>query len=121
VRAERDELAVAEKVFSRFADQDAVDQVAGGPVPVRVGGRAVLLVPHRVVGVTDAALPAEYRKILAFVQGAVGPVAVKQVGEWLGMDPRERGKLEPLRAKLVKLADRGWIRKLPDGRFTKQA
>ncbi|MEU1299183.1 hypothetical protein [Streptomyces shenzhenensis] len=25
---------------------------------------------------------------------------------------------EPLRGKLVRLADRGWLRKLPDGRFT---
>jgi hypothetical protein len=25
------------------------------------------------------------------------------------------------RAKLVKPADRGWIRKLPDGRFTRRA
>jgi hypothetical protein len=29
-----------------------------------------------------------------------------------------RGKLEPLRGKLNKLADRGWLRKLADGRFT---
>ncbi|GAA2731692.1 hypothetical protein GCM10010360_16000 [Streptomyces nogalater] len=27
-------------------------------------------------------------------------------------------KLEPLRGKLVRLVDRGWLRKLPDGRFT---
>ena len=29
-----------------------------------------------------------------------------------------RAKLEPLRGKLVRLVDRGWLRKLPDGRFT---
>lgn len=29
-----------------------------------------------------------------------------------------RSKLEPLRGKLVRLVDRGWLRKLPDGRFT---
>lgn len=29
-----------------------------------------------------------------------------------------RGKLEPLRAKLVKLADRGWLHKRGDGKFT---
>lgn len=122
VRAERDELAVAEKVLSRFADQDAGNQAdEPAPVPVQVGGRAVLLIPHRVAGTTDVALPPEYQKILAFVRGAIGPVAAKQVGEGLGMDLHARSKLEPLRAKLVKLADRGWIRKLPDGRFTKQA
>ncbi|MBD3003851.1 MULTISPECIES: hypothetical protein [unclassified Streptomyces] len=31
---------------------------------------------------------------------------------------RVRSKLEPLRGKLVRLVDRGWLRKLPDGRFT---
>ncbi|WP_445519728.1 hypothetical protein [Streptomyces sp. NEAU-174] len=29
-----------------------------------------------------------------------------------------RGKLEPLRAKMTKLADRGWLHKRPDERFT---
>ncbi|MDQ1022285.1 hypothetical protein QFZ43_008834 [Streptomyces afghaniensis] len=32
-----------------------------------------------------------------------------------------RGKLEPLRAKMTKLADRGWLHKRPDGRFTARA
>jgi hypothetical protein len=36
----------------------------------------------------------------------------------MGLDTGVRGKLEPLRGKLSKLADRGWLRKLPDGRFT---
>jgi hypothetical protein len=36
----------------------------------------------------------------------------------LGMDTEVRGKLEPLRGKLSKLADRGWPRKLSDGCFT---
>jgi hypothetical protein len=29
-----------------------------------------------------------------------------------------RGKLEPLRAKMTKLAGRGWLHKRPDGKFT---
>ncbi|MCX4537676.1 hypothetical protein [Streptomyces sp. NBC_01669] len=33
-------------------------------------------------------------------------------------DVSVRAKLEPLRGKLVRLADRGWLRKLPEGRFT---
>jgi hypothetical protein len=40
------------------------------------------------------------------------------VGEELGLEVTARGKLEPLRAKLTKLADRGWLHKRPDGRFT---
>ncbi|MHC3455741.1 hypothetical protein [Streptomyces prasinus] len=42
----------------------------------------------------------------------------RQVGEMLGVDVNVRSKLEPLRGKLVRLVDRGWLRKLPDGRFT---
>ncbi|MGW4235101.1 hypothetical protein ACWEF9_38600 [Streptomyces sp. NPDC004980] len=43
---------------------------------------------------------------------------VRQVGEALGLDTGVRGKLEPLRGKLTKLADRGWLHERPDGRFT---
>ncbi|MFC9646045.1 hypothetical protein ACFTZF_47480 [Streptomyces mirabilis] len=52
----------------------------------------------------------------------------QHVGEALGLDTEVRGALEPLRAKLTKLADRGRprptaagcgrLRKLPDGKFT---
>ena len=52
------------------------------------------------------------------MQGAGGPVSTKQVGQELGLDTVAPGKLEPLRGKLSKLAGRGWLRKLPDGRFT---
>lgn len=68
-------------------------------------------------GVGEDALPPDYRRILAIVRGAGGPVAVKQVGEELGLEVAVRGKLEPLRGKLSKLAGRDWLRKLPDGRF----
>ncbi|MFD8340207.1 hypothetical protein ACFV42_47675 [Streptomyces solisilvae] len=49
---------------------------------------------------------------------ADGPVQVRAVGEWLGLDASVRGKLEPLRAQMTKLADRGWPCKRPDGQFT---
>lgn len=42
----------------------------------------------------------------------------RQVGEMPGVDISVRAGLEPLRGKLVRPADRGWPRKLPDGRFT---
>ncbi|MET9036635.1 hypothetical protein [Streptomyces mirabilis] len=42
----------------------------------------------------------------------------QHVGEALGLDTEVRGALEPLRAKPTKLADRGRLRKLPDGKFT---
>lgn len=55
---------------------------------------------------------------MAVVRDAGGPVSTRQVGQELGLEVTVRGKLEPLRGKLSKLAGRGWLRKLPDGRFT---
>ena len=45
-------------------------------------------------------------------------MATRAVGETLGLDTGVRGKLEPLRGKLTRLAERGWLRKQPDGRYS---
>jgi hypothetical protein len=45
-------------------------------------------------------------------------VQVRAVGEELGLEVTVRGKLEPLRAKMTKLADRGCLHKRPDGKFS---
>ncbi|MFC8274400.1 hypothetical protein ACFUJR_18090 [Streptomyces sp. NPDC057271] len=50
--------------------------------------------------------------------GSELPFMAREVGEVAGVDVGVRAKLEPLRSKLVRLVDRGWLRKLPDGRFT---
>lgn len=118
VRAERDELAVTERVLQRVSEQLADERVSAAPAPGRVGGRAVMLIPHREPVAEEGRLPPDYQRILAAVRQAAGPVMVRQVGEMLGADVSVRAKLEPLRGKLVRLADRGWLRKLPDGRFT---
>ncbi|MEV4041101.1 hypothetical protein [Streptomyces umbrinus] len=80
--------------------------------------RAILLIPHRSENPNEAAPPAGYRRILAIVRAADGAIQVRAVGEELGLQVTVRGKLEPLRAKMTKLADRGWLRKRGDGRFT---
>ncbi|MFI6359249.1 hypothetical protein ACIBJF_43215 [Streptomyces sp. NPDC050743] len=121
VQAEREELLVAERVLNRLAEQDrdqAEIAVAASPLPARVAGRAVLLIPHRGEDPDETTLPGDYRKILAIVRAADDPVQVRAVGEELGLEVAVRGKLEPLRAKMTKLADRGWLHKRPDGRFT---
>jgi hypothetical protein len=118
VRAERDELAVAERVLERMAGQLAEERASAGPVPGQVGGRAVMLIPHRESGVEEDSLPWDYQRILAAVRQAAGPVMAREVGEAVGVDISVKSKLEPLRSKLIRLVDRGWLRKLPDGRFT---
>ncbi|MER5921385.1 hypothetical protein [Streptomyces mirabilis] len=126
--AERDELAVAEKVPARLSEKVAAVQASTAPVSAQVGERGAPPVPHRAPGVDKGALPPAYLRILAVVQEAAGPVMTQHVGEALGLDTEVRGALEPLRAKLTKLADRGrlrpaaascgQLRKLPDGKFT---
>jgi len=121
VEAEREELGIAERVLRRLAEQDRADTKAteaAAPMKAQVAGRAVLLIPHRGEIGDEAALPADYRRILAIVRTAGGPVQVRTVGEELGLEAGARGKLEPLRAKMTKLADRGWLHKRPDGKFT---
>ncbi|MFG2311490.1 hypothetical protein ACGFS9_22930 [Streptomyces sp. NPDC048566] len=121
VEAEREELVIAERVLHRLAGQDRAEVEAAArvaPAKAQVAGRAVLLIPHRGDAPDESGLPDDYRKILAIVRAADGPVQVRAVGEELGLEVGLRGKLQPLRAKMTKLADRGWLHKRPDGRFT---
>lgn len=67
------------------------------------------MIPHRGEGLDGAALPGDYRKILAIVRASDGPVQVSAVGEEPGLEVGLRRKLEPLRAKMTKPADRGWL------------
>ncbi|MFF4021149.1 hypothetical protein [Streptomyces sp. NPDC001843] len=123
VDAEREELAVAERVLRRLYEQEAeaAGQDAGLPQQVQVAGRSVLKVPHRREVVDASALPGDYRRMLQIVRAAGGPVMVKDVGAELGIDVVVPGRLEPLRGKLSKLAARGWLHKLPNGTFTIRA
>ncbi|MEU8975344.1 hypothetical protein AB0D11_40030 [Streptomyces monashensis] len=118
VRTERDELAVAERVLERVSEQLADERASAAPMPGQVGGRSVVMIPYREPDVEETMLPPDYQRILAAVRQAAGPVMARQVGEMLGVDVSARAELEPLRGRLVRLVDRGWLRKLPDGRFT---
>lgn len=118
VDAEREELAVAERVLRRLYEQEAETVAAGMAVSVQVAGRSVLKVPHRSEVADASALPGDYQRMLGVVAAAGGPVMVKDVGAELGIEVAVPGRLEPLRGKLSKLAARGWLHKLPNGTFT---
>ncbi|MEU6256959.1 hypothetical protein [Streptomyces sp. NPDC047043] len=62
VQAERDELAIAERVLNRLAEQARADAGAVAPVSAKVAGRAVLLIPHRSDAVDEGALPGDYAR-----------------------------------------------------------
>ncbi|WJV44783.1 hypothetical protein [Streptomyces flavofungini] len=104
------ELVVAERTLARLAEQNRAKGEAAPavtPAPARVEGRTVLLIGHRSENPDESALPKDYRTILQLVRDADGPVQVRAVGERLGPDASVRGMLEPLRAKLNRLAGGG--------------
>ncbi|WP_436989830.1 hypothetical protein [Streptomyces sp. enrichment culture] len=72
VRAERDELAVAERVLERVSERIADERVSATSVPAQVGGRAVMLIPHRTSDVEEHVLPPDYQRIFAAMRQAAG-------------------------------------------------
>jgi hypothetical protein len=118
VRDELEELAVAERVMRRLAEQlRAEPEQKALPAAGQVAGRVVVLVPLRERGLDEAVLPADYQRIMDVVRRAQGLVMVKQVCGELGIS-LEPARSEALRSKLNRLAERGWLRKLADGKFT---
>ncbi|MFI1073257.1 hypothetical protein [Streptomyces puniciscabiei] len=117
VRTEREELAVAMRVWERMHAQLDAEKPSAQAETAQVGGRGALLVPHREAGAGEAVLPPDYQRLMKIVRNAGGPVRVKDVGVELGLEVEVKGRLEPLRGKLSKPAGRGWLHKLPDGRF----
>ncbi|WP_246041255.1 hypothetical protein [Streptomyces cadmiisoli] len=82
VRAERDEPADAERVLERVSAQLADERAQAAPMPGQVGGRAVMLMPHREPGADESVLLPDYQRITAAVRQAAGPVMV--LGESVG-------------------------------------
>ncbi|MFD8963655.1 hypothetical protein ACFV0C_01430 [Streptomyces sp. NPDC059568] len=66
---------------------------------------------------TRPVLPADYQRITDVVRRADGPVTVKQVCGELGIY-LEPARSEAMCSKLNRPAERGWLRKPADGKFT---
>ncbi|MEU7640071.1 hypothetical protein AB0C11_28910 [Streptomyces sp. NPDC039016] len=75
VRAERNELAVAERVLERVSEQHAEERASVTPAPGQVGGRAVMLIPHRTSGVEESTLPPDYQRRLPLSTSTVNHLA----------------------------------------------
>lgn len=84
------------------------------PAPAPAPGGLLIPYCQHAMGVDE--LPADYQALLAAVRATVGPVICKQVCEQLGLST-ESGQVEGVRAKLNRLAERGWLRKTPSGAF----
>jgi predicted transcriptional regulator of viral defense system len=63
-------------------------------------------------------MPADYQRILRAVEGKGGqPVMTREVCEVLSMGVQPQ-QTEPMRGKLKRLADRGWLHRTPSGRYS---
>ncbi|GAA3522592.1 hypothetical protein FHR32_008731 [Streptosporangium album] len=86
------------------------------PVPASVPVPGGLLIPHRHHAAGTDELPADYQALLAAVRAADGPLICKAICAQLSLST-ESGQVEGVRAKLNRLAERGWLRKTPSGAF----
>ncbi|WP_406424424.1 hypothetical protein OH809_02520 [Streptomyces sp. NBC_00873] len=127
IDAEVARLEAAEVVIGQFIEAEQSGQ-ADDPamaeelerVTTAPGAGGMLLVPHREPGMTERALPADYQAIVTIVSAASEPVPAKDVSVKLGKGTLP-GQVEPVRDKLKRPADRGWLHRTPAGRFTAPA
>ncbi|MCA2229343.1 hypothetical protein [Nonomuraea aurantiaca] len=77
-------------------------------------GSVIIPYRHQVCGADE--LPAGYRLLLQPVTGAGNPLICKHICQAAGLGT-ESGQVEGTRAKLNRLAERGWLRKMPNGSF----
>jgi len=78
--------------------------LASGHPPV-IG---VLAVPPWRAGLEVSVLPQDYRDLLEVAEDAGRPLRAAQIAAAAGLST-DRGKVETLRAKLKRLAERGWL------------
>ena len=120
-------LAAVEEQLSRLVTaREVVDEVldraarevspragtAEAAVPAgpgrRPGGAGVLAVPLWQAGAEVSVLPQDYRDLLEVAEDAGRPLRAAQFAAAAGLST-DRGKVETLRAKLKRLAERGWL------------
>ncbi|RZB13763.1 hypothetical protein StrepF001_42395, partial [Streptomyces sp. F001] len=77
---ERQWITARRSELDALAEQARADGEAVAPVAAQVAGRAVLSIPHRSDAADEGALPGDYRRILAIVREAGGPVQGRAVG-----------------------------------------
>lgn len=118
-----EQLARAEEWLSRLViTRQTVDEVLGeaGADTPRAAEPGVAAPPRRspVIGVVTvppwraglevSVLPQGYRDLLEVAEDAGRPLRAGQIAAAAGL-PVDRGKVETLRAKLKRLAERGWL------------
>ncbi|MFF4052769.1 hypothetical protein ACFYZ5_39590 [Streptomyces chartreusis] len=133
--AEITRLEAAEIVYQQYQEdagtghpdaaawQQTLEEATGGALAVPAhsagatpGAAGQLLFGPRGPDSRTEDLPPDYRAIMEIVTGGAGPLQAKDVARELGLAPGP-AKVEPVRGKLRKLAERGWITRTPAGRY----
>ncbi|MFD7283623.1 hypothetical protein ACFV80_43200 [Streptomyces sp. NPDC059862] len=117
-------LEAAEVVIGQFIEAERSGQADDPAVAEELervtttpGAGGMLLVPHREPDMDEIALPTDYQAIMKIAAAASEPVPAKDVSVQLGRGTQP-GQVEPVRDKLRRLADRGWLHRTPAGRLT---
>ncbi|WP_326784117.1 hypothetical protein [Streptomyces sp. NBC_00151] len=121
----RDALDEAERALQRLVDARVTvtevlaeePAVASASLPQRaVAGSTV---PHRSEGMTASVLAVDYQRIVGLLESDVGREGMRcqQLAAALGLQ-LVPAKVEGVRSKAKRLAERGWIRQVRPGVFT---
>jgi hypothetical protein len=121
VQHELDRVSVAEQVITQLLaepEPEAVgrDMQAPGTATGASPGSGSVIIPYRHQVSSIDQLPAEYRLLLQTVTDAGKALICKRICHAAGLGT-ESGQVEGTRAKLNRLAERGWLRKMPNGSF----
>jgi hypothetical protein len=115
---ELERLVIAGQVIAQLAAGDAAAAGDAGAGPAQRGFG--LLVPPRSQASGPGDLPGDYRSLLEAVAAAAaeagGPVTCAVAGQRAGIDVSGR-RSEGVRARLIRLEDRGWLRRTATGKF----
>ncbi|MGP3959666.1 hypothetical protein ACTWPT_27015 [Nonomuraea sp. 3N208] len=113
-------MKVAEQVVTQLLTADGADGTneATGHIPVLDAVAAVgfMMIPYRQQACGPDELPADYQLLLRTVSATGGPIICKNICRAAGLGTAS-GQVEGTRAKLNRLAERGWLRKMPNGSF----
>ncbi|MFF4605151.1 hypothetical protein ACFY12_20755 [Streptomyces sp. NPDC001339] len=123
IDAEVARLETAEVVIGQFIEAERSGQADDPAVAEELkqvttpGAGGMLLVPHREPDMDESALPTDHQSVMKIVAAVSEPVPAKDVSVQPGRGTQP-GQVEPVRDKLRRLADRGWLHRTPAGRFT---
>ncbi|MFE2520976.1 hypothetical protein [Streptomyces mirabilis] len=116
-------VELAEALAAPADAADAATQEAPEPVPAAKAVKVPVagsIVPHFGEGMTVEALAPDYRRIVKLVESGPGGgegVSAKEIASGLALE-LVPAKIEGVRSKARRLAERGWLAVSPSGRFT---